>query len=122
VAVEAWRASGASYRDFARRHGFDPQRLGWWATRLRASPQGASSRLARDAERPAVRFHPVQVIACEDDARVVRDATARVIGTNECTERIEIIDRDGRVVRVPAGCAVEAVARVLLALRLTREA
>lgn len=40
AAVAAWRASGERMASFARRHGLDRQRFGWWRRRL---DEGGSS-------------------------------------------------------------------------------
>ena len=48
IVVEAWRNSGASLSEFARRHRVEPERVARWAGRLAS-------------EAAPVRFHPVRL-------------------------------------------------------------
>jgi hypothetical protein len=90
--ITAWQRSGESLSSFARVHGVKPQRIVWWAARLKA---GTSE---------PVRFHPVRLVELRrrsgDDRR----------------EAIEVVLADGRRVRVPEGFAAEDLARVLTVL------
>jgi len=88
VVVEAWRTSGESLREFARRHRVDRRRVARWAGRL-------------DGSEPApVHFHPVRVADPErGDGRA-----------------IEIHLVGGRHVRVPPGFPPEDLRRVLTML------
>jgi hypothetical protein len=83
-ALAAARASGLSLRQFARRNGFDPQRLYWWQRRLQEPPPGAA---------PAF-------------IEVERDAAASRVG-------MEVVLRSGRVVRVPPSFDPGAVRRLV---------
>ena len=55
--LAAWRDSGESGRAFARRHGFDAQRLTWWSKRLEQDERREVSE-ANDA----TRFIPATVV------------------------------------------------------------
>ena len=86
VVVDAWRASGKTVTEFSRSYGIAAARLARWASRL---------------GEPAVRFHPVRLT----EAREEPGAAV-----------IEIELRNGTVVRLPAGFAIEDLRRILSAL------
>jgi hypothetical protein len=87
IVVEAWRHSGETLVQFARRHGVDRGRVARWAARL-----GGGA--------PPVRFHPV-----------------RLAGPGEGTgAAIEIHLGGGRRVRVAPGFQAEDLRRVLAVL------
>ena len=81
--VDAWRGSGQSQLVFARRYGFDAQRLGYWARRLRRETAGAES---------PMQFHPVRLV----------NRVGATVATGE-RPPIEIVFDDGRSVRVSRG-------------------
>ena len=85
VVVDAWRQSGLSLVDFARRQAVHPRRVARWARRLPATP--------------AVRFHPVQLV--ERSSPILPDS------------KLELVFADGRLVRVPAELAAGALRHVL---------
>jgi transposase-like protein len=88
--------SGLTMAEFARRRGISPQTLAWWRHRLRSTAEVKSERKA--AGTPA-RF-----------TEVVFDAQSGVPGV------VEVVLRNGRVLRVPlAGADAEAL-RVLVRL------
>lgn len=76
LVVEAWRKSGLSMAEFAKRHGVHLKRLSRWARRLQSTA-------------PAM-FHPVQLIRHE---RSVEGADTR----------IEVVLSSGCSIRVPQG-------------------
>jgi transposase-like protein len=88
--LAAWRQSGETVSEFARRHGVDPKRLSRWASRLRRSVPAP------------VHFHRVQVAG---------DGASRQEGAS-----IEIELRAGRRVRVAPGFGAEDLRRVLAVL------
>jgi transposase-like protein len=90
VAVDAWKRSGKTVAEFARRHGIHPRRLRRWGAEL-------------DGRQEAVRFHPVRLVQRRDDEQ-------------RSSEPIEIVTRDGHRVRVPAGFAADDLERVLMVL------
>jgi len=98
VVVEAWRRSGEALREFARRYGIHPRRLGRWATELKAPPEPAESEAS-------VRFHPVRLVQQDDGARESGEG-----------EPIEIVLGEGCSVRVPPGFAAQDLERVLAVL------
>lgn len=75
IVVKAWRASGASLAEFARRTRVNEQRLTRWAARLEAPA------------RQAVRFHPVRVSDREPEGASIEIVVAgcRVIVGHEVT-------------------------------------
>lgn len=91
--VEAWRESGETVAEFARRHGVDPKRLSRWASRLRRSRRSAPA---------PVHFQRV---------RVAGDGASRQGGAS-----IEIDLGTGRRVRVAPGFEAEDLRRVLVVL------
>jgi hypothetical protein len=88
VIVEAWRASGESLGEFARRHRVDARRVARWAGRVEGS-----------AVAP-VRFHPVRLARPADGGG----------------SAIEIHLVGGQRVRVPSGFQAEDLRRVLAVL------
>lgn len=88
VVVDAWRASGETVAEFSRTHGIASERLARWAARLGD---------------PAVRFHPV---------RLTPEPEGRGAGV------IEIELRDGTIVRLPTGFAIEDLRRILSVVAL----
>jgi hypothetical protein len=86
--VEAWRTSGESLSEFARRHRVDRRRVARWAGRV-------------DGSAPApVRFHPVRVADQDGGDRAA----------------IEIHLVGGSRVRVSSGFRTEDLRRVLAVL------
>ena len=94
VIVEAWQASGDSLAGFAQRYRVDRKRIARWASRLPA---------AAPSPTPAVRFHPVRLVA-------------EAAGDRPGGDPIEVVFADGPTVRVPPGSAPEDVAVVLRVL------
>jgi transposase-like protein len=94
--VDAWRRSGESLAAFARRRGVQEQRLRYWIDRL-SVPASATP----------LRFHPVRLLEGPPSPPRTGDWT---------DDRIEILLRDGRTVRVPAGVAVDDLRQVLAVL------
>jgi hypothetical protein len=99
VVVEAWRRSGDTVPEFARRYGIHPRRLGRWAGQLKAPPGPGESEAS-------VLFHPVRLVQQADGARDRR----------RDGEPIEIVLDEGCSVRVPPGFAVRDLERVLAVL------
>jgi transposase-like protein len=82
AAIAAWQQSGQSMAAFARQHGFDPQRLGWWRRRLGGSktpvelvPVVVRSPTRRQSE---VR---VQLEGCEVEVSELSTASAEWVAT-----------------------------------------
>lgn len=92
-ALAAARDSGLSLRAFARREGLDPQRLYWWHRRLGADATAA--RRAAEAEAPTF-------VEIEPGVGLVSDAPA-----------IEVVLRNGRVLRVPRSFDAPALGRLI---------
>lgn len=90
--LEAWRRSGKRLTEYARERGVRPQRLSRWAARLKAR--------AGQADVP---FHPVKLV------------TPRSVPAQP-KEVLEVVLRDGRLVRVPYGFAPEHLHGVLQVL------
>jgi hypothetical protein len=85
--LEAWRGSGQTLTAFAQHYGVHPERLGRWHRLLRAQPESQ------------VRFHPVRV-------RMGEPRSAE-------SEKIELVLRDGRSIRVPQKFDAEDLRRLL---------
>ena len=92
--LEAYEASGLSVAEFARRHGFGPQRLRWWKKR-REEQAGA-----------ALSFVPVHVAAPQSQA------TRRT----EEGASMEVVLARGRRIRVEPGFDAGELARLVRAL------
>jgi hypothetical protein len=90
VMVEAWRNSGESLSEFARRHGVDPRRVARWAWRVEGS------------EPAPVRFHPVRLADHDGGGG----------------SAIEIHLVGGHRVRVPSGFQTEDLRRVVAVLEV----
>jgi hypothetical protein len=88
VAVEAWKSSWLSVREFSRRTGIDKGRIRRWAACLNGKP-------ARDPKDP-VQFLPVRVM----------DAVPRGLD-------IKLTLRNGRSVSIPEGFDLEYLSRAL---------
>jgi hypothetical protein len=86
--IGAWRQSGQTLSAFARTYDVHPERLARWHRLLRTEPP------------EAVRFHPVRV----------RTAERRSDGDDD---RIELVLRGERTIRVPRGFDAEDLRRVL---------
>lgn len=92
-ALEAWRSSGGSMAGFARRHGLNAQRLGWWRKRLGGEAPG-----------PRIEFVPVRL--------PVSEATG---GGGE-PGSLEVVLAGGRRIRVTSGFEESALVRLVRAL------
>lgn len=85
--VRRWRASGLSAPVFARRAGFHPGTLRWWASRLRST------------HKTAAKF--VEVVVAPPAAG-----------------RVEVVVRDGVVIRVSGAFDAEVLRRAVAALEV----
>jgi len=92
VLVEAWRRSGGTLSEFARRHGVEPRRLARWVSRLQRAGEGS------------LRFYPVRLL--ENPAETGGWAP------------IEIQLAAGRRVRVPRGFETEDLRPLLAVLKV----
>ena len=90
VVVEAWLRSGESVTEFAGRHGLRGERISRWASRI------------ENRERKGLSFHQVRLVEGQDRSHP--------------GEKIEVLLRDGRSVRVPDGFAPEELQKVLRVL------
>jgi transposase-like protein len=90
VMVEAWRRSGESVSDFARRYGLRGERISRWVSRI------------QKRERNGLSFHQVRLV--EAQYRSHPDG------------KIEVLLSEGRSVRVPHGFAPEELQKVLRVL------
>lgn len=119
VIVDAWRRSGESQRAFAVRHGLDAKRVGRWARRLRGQPARTPPRRSSGGSRGTLmRFHPVQL------REPVARAAVGALGSTPPAEAgppIDVVLRDGRVVRVRRGFAPEDLHQVLMVLEAVGE-
>ena len=104
VVLEAWAASGQSMAAFARRHGLAVKRLRWWKRWL--MPTTTSAHDEGDALDGT--FVPVRVVGDEVATEPVVDVGA--------AERLEVVVRGGRVIRVPDGFEPRTLARVVQTL------
>jgi transposase-like protein len=92
-----WRESEAKARDFAHEHGVTPWTLYYWRKRLVRQERPARRR----RRSPRVKLAPVHLVA-----------------TDGCGD-LEVVLAGGDRVRVPADVSVEALRRVVQALRTT---
>ncbi|MGQ0813144.1 MAG: IS66 family insertion sequence element accessory protein TnpA, partial [Gemmatimonadota bacterium] len=88
VVVEAWRQSGQSLGEFARKRDVHPVRLARWEKRLRSA--GSAS----------VSFHPVRLVQAQP-------------AHNSADNKIELVLRAGELIRLPRGFAAEDLRQVL---------
>jgi hypothetical protein len=98
--VQAWRTSGLALSRFAADHGVSPSRLSRWARRLGTQQPVKPRELERgcaSASGRKLRFHRVDLVGSERGHSDV----------------IEVVLRDGRRVRLPAGFSAEDLGRVL---------
>jgi hypothetical protein len=114
--VERWRDSGLTAKEFAAETGLNASTLSYWKWRLSAgrdrnqasadtggSVRGASGR-RRKASTPAAQFVEVSPIA----------------GTPSSAAMLEVVLRDGTVVRVPADFDETTLGRVVRTLEAAR--
>jgi len=98
AALAAWRASGSSMAAFARAHGLEPRRLGWWNRQL-------------GAERGPARLLPVKLVERAAPAQLSNlTPPARSSGA------MEVALANGRRVRVDARFDEAALLRLVRAL------
>lgn len=90
--VKKWERSGLAVAEFARREGVNAKLLGWWRWKLE------STQIAAPASAPEPRFLPVHVMASPSPAAAAP---------------IEIVLRNGCVVRVSPGFDAATLERVL---------
>jgi transposase len=90
--VKKWKRSGLAVEEFARREGIDAKLLGWWRWKL------GSTQIAASVIAPEPRFLPVHVMASQSPPAATP---------------IEIVLRNGWVVRVSPGFDAATLERVL---------
>jgi transposase len=90
--VNKWKRSGLDMAEFARREGIEAKQLGWWRWKL------GSTQVAESASAPEPRFLPVHVMASQSPPAAAP---------------IEIVLRNGCVVRVSPGFDAATLERVL---------
>jgi hypothetical protein len=103
--VKAWRSSGQALSQFAAARGLKAGRLSRWARRLGRRAVGRRGAGAAGARPLKLRFHPVELVGS---------------ATGLQRSLIEVVLRDGRRVRVPAGFASDDLERVLQVLEERR--
>lgn len=97
--IALWKASGQSLLKFTRGRGYTEARLRWWRKQLGDVPPAAPTALV-----------PVSVIGVQTVRRVeVADAI-------DVDTPIEVVLRDGHIVRVQRGFDAEALMNVVRAL------
>lgn len=97
--LERWRRGNKTDEEFAAIEGVKVSSLKWWRWRL-----SAADARREQAGRPAATSAPVRFVE-------VTPAPARPVAGGAC--HYEVVLRNGRVVRVPAGFEDAALARVL---------
>jgi hypothetical protein len=98
--LAGWQRSGLTLHEFGEKRGIPPSTLSWWRRVFRDA--GAEDGNGSSAENPVV-FTEVP-----KSAKVPRMPAV-----------LEIVLRDGHIVRVPAGADSATLQRVLQALRMT---
>ena len=101
--VERWRDSGLTAKEFAAETGIQPGRLAYWKWRL--SPKVAE------------RECPAALPTATSFVEVVAPAAMTPAPVSEPAEPLEIVLRDGILVRVPARFDMAALQRVVSALQ-----
>lgn len=105
VVLDAWASSGESMAAFARRHELTVQRLRWWKRWLMPTTTASAT---DEGDALGVTFLPVHVV----DHQVVSEP---VVGVSTA-ERLEVVVRGGRVIRVPDAFEPRTLARVVQTL------
>ena len=98
-----WERSELTLREFGRRHRIAPSTLTWWRHVFRRAGKGVTKVPTRVAARNAVAF-----------TEVLRPATGPTP-----PPVLEIVLRNGHVVRVPAGADADTLRQVLQAVQTT---
>jgi hypothetical protein len=104
VVLVAWASSGESMAAFARRHELTVQRLRWWKRWLMPTTTSAVD----EGDALDATFLPVHVVGREVATEPIVDVSA--------AERLEVVVRGGRVIRVPDGFEPRTLARVVQTL------
>lgn len=105
--ITRWQRSGLTSKEFGRREGFKGDQLSWWKWHLskRAKTRTLMQRCRRTAMAKPTAPQPVAFVEARLAAPVPASPAAAV----------EILLRNGRVVRVPQGCEGAWLVQVLTA-------